>query len=210
MASHNLSKIKRITAASDHDWKELLSPCIVSFSFTVEQIPNLTYNRPSIIKEFAAPWLSWNNHLSICLDRYQRIIWREESSTKGKTRVGKALGDWLKSQVTRGLMAMAIRRPQGSRSLLEIQKLGSACDATVVPGRESDLLSLSGGRVISSRAVALHLIVIQERPAENIFTVLMPWWDCSATTQSVQCMRKLLCEMLGFKPLPEVKSLGWI
>lgn len=133
MASHSLRKIKRITATPDHDWKELLSPCIVSFSFTVEQIPNLTYNRPSIIKEFAAPWLSWNDHLNICLDRYPRILWQGESSTKGKIRVGKPLGDWLKLQVTRGLMAMAIRQPQGSRYMLEIQKLGSVCDATLVP-----------------------------------------------------------------------------
>lgn len=115
MASHGLRKIKRITATPDHDWKELFSPCIVSFSFTVEQMPNLTYNRPSIIKEFAAPRPSWNDRLSIWHDRYPRLIWWGESSTEGKTQVGKPLGDWLKLQVTRGLMAMAIRRPLGSR-----------------------------------------------------------------------------------------------
>lgn len=58
------------------------------------------------------------------------------------------------------------------------------------------------GRVISIKAPALHLIVIQESPALNIFTVLISWWDCSATVQSAQCLRKLLCETPGFKPLP--------
>lgn len=133
MASHGLRKIKRITATPDHDWKELFSPCIVSFSFTVEQIPNLTYNRPSIIKEFAAPQPSWNDCLSVWRDRYPRLVWQGESSTEGKIQVGKPLGDWLKLQVTRRLMATAIRWPLGSRWLLEMQKLGSVWDTTYIP-----------------------------------------------------------------------------